>query len=241
MSSNSHQELLVSYHKLQQTVGWIALLMPIVVRVLAFAYDKIFTTNSISAYYYTDLRDVFVGSLVVGGLLLAFFRTDDRKDRWIAIIAGLSAIGIALFPMDIAAGVLVSPDTANAEAEAKLVQALRAGPHGPLGYHFVFVGVFFLLTFYLVTFRFRANTPANPSRQKQQRNGVYVVCGGLMGLAFIWIGILWHLGKQSSIFWPETLAVMAFAAAWLVKGQLVLKDRHGPASHSRPSTQAGVA
>ena len=115
MSSNSHEELLVSYHKLQQTVGWIALLMPIVVRVLAFAYDK------------------------------------------------------------------------------------------------------------------------------QQRNGVYVVCGGLMGLAFIWIGILWHLGKQSSIFWPETLAVMAFAAAWLVKGQLVLKDRHGPASHSRPSTQAGIA
>ena len=62
MSSNGHEELLVSYHKLQQTVGWIALLMPIVVRVLAFAYDKIFTTNSISAYYYTELRDVFVGS-----------------------------------------------------------------------------------------------------------------------------------------------------------------------------------
>jgi hypothetical protein len=182
MSSNGHQELLVSYHKLQQTVGWIALLMPIVVRVLAFAYDKIFTTNSISAYYYTDLRDVFVGSLVVGGLLLAFFRTDDRKDRWIAIIAGLSAVGIALFPMDIAAGVLASPDTANAEAEAKLVQALREGPHGPLGYHFVFVGVFFLLTFYLVTFRFRANTPANPTRQKQQRNGSTLCAAASWGL-----------------------------------------------------------
>jgi hypothetical protein len=26
------------------------------------------------------------------------------------------------------------------------------------------------------------------------------------------------------IFWPETLAVVAFAAAWLVKGQAILKD-----------------
>jgi len=240
MASSGNQQLLVSYHKLQQTVGWIALLMPIAVRVLAFAFERIFTTNSISAYYYTDLRDVFVGSLVVGGLLLAFFRTDDRKDRWIAVVAGLSAIGIGLFPMDIAAGVLTSPDTANPDSEAKLVQALRDGTHGPLGYHFVFVGAFFLLTFYLVTFRFRANTPPNPTDQKRQRNGVYLVCGALMGLAFIWIGILWHLGKQSSIFWPETLAVMAFAAAWLVKGQLVLKDRQGPASTRRPPAEVGV-
>ncbi|HEU5293571.1 MAG TPA: hypothetical protein VFU71_02165 [Burkholderiaceae bacterium] len=116
--------MLVSYHKLQQTVGWIALLMPIAVRVLALVFDHVFTTNSISAYYYTSLRDVFVGSLVVGGLLLAFFRTDDPKDRWLAIVAGLAAIGIALFPMDIAAGVLSSPDTANTDNEGKLVQAL---------------------------------------------------------------------------------------------------------------------
>jgi len=231
MSSNSNQQLLVSYHKLQQTVGWIALLMPIVVRLLAYAFNRIFTTNSISAYYYTSQRDLFVGALVVGGLLLAFFRTDDHKDRWIAFIAGLAAIGIALFPMDIAAGVLVSPDTANPESEAKLVQALKSGPHGPLGYHFLFVGVFFLLTFYLVTFRFRSNTPPNPTHQKRQRNGVYLVCGGLMGLAFVWIGVLWVLDKQSSIFWPETLAVMSFAAAWLVKGQLLLKDRTEPAAN----------
>ncbi|HEU5293572.1 MAG TPA: hypothetical protein VFU71_02170 [Burkholderiaceae bacterium] len=95
--------------------------------------------------------------------------------------------------------------------------------------------MFFLLTFYLVTFRFRANTLMNPTPQKKQRNHVYRICGWLMGLAFVWIGILWHLGKQHSIFWPETLAVMAFAAAWLVKGQLVLKDRSQPAPDREPA------
>lgn len=236
MATNPDQQLLISYHKLQQTVGWIALLMPLTVRLLAYVFDEVFTTNSISAYYYTSLRDVFVGSLVVGGVLLAFFRTDRPHDRWAAIVAGIAAIGIALFPMDIAAGVLSSPATTNADSEAKLVMALIDGPHGPLGYHFCFVGAFFVLTFYLVTFRFAANTPAQPTPQKRQRNTVYRVCGWLMGLAFVCIGVLWFLDRQRSIFWPETVAVMAFAAAWLVKGQLVLKDRREPTA-GRLATQ----
>lgn len=224
------REVLVSYHRLQQTVGWIALLMPAGVRLAAFFGEGIFTTNSISAYYYTDMRDVFVGALVAGGMVLAFFRSNDprdawsRCDAWAARIAGLAAVGIALFPMDIAAGVLRSPATANAQSEGRMIEGLRSGVHGPIGYHFVFVATFFVLCFYLVVFAFRANTPAQPTRRKLQRNKVYVACGLLMGAAFLWIGALWLLDRQASIFWPETIAVVAFAAAWLVKGQLVLKD-----------------
>ncbi len=224
MTVGIQRPLLISDHALQQTVGWIALLMPVTVRVLALAFDRIWTTNSISAYYYTSLRDVFVGSLVVGGLVLAFFRTGRLWDRWATVVAGVSAIGIALFPMNIAASSIASPQTATPDSEARLIDALQHGPHGPLGYHVYFVGAFFLLAFYLVTFGFRVNTPANPTPQKLRRNRVYVICGCLMGIAFCWIGVLWHLKNESSIFWPETLAVMSFAGAWLVKGQLVLKD-----------------
>ena len=220
----SDKDLLISYHKLQQTVGWIAFLMPIAVRLIAYLSQGIFTTNSISAYYYTNTRDVFVGALVAGGIVLAFFRSEHRCDCWLAIVAGLAAIGIALFPMDVATGILHSSATATSESEQMLVQALRTGVHGPVGYHFIFVTLFFVTTFYLVAFRFRANTPPAAGDRKKQRNTVYVVCGGLMGLAFVWIGILWLLDRQGSIFWPETLAVMSFACAWLVKGQLVLKD-----------------
>ena len=42
--------------------------------------------------------------------------------------------------------------------------------------------------------------------------------------AFIAIGILAFENKGASIFWPETVAVVAFAVAWLVKGQTILKD-----------------
>jgi hypothetical protein len=227
MSTANH--LLISERALQQSVGWIAFLMPVSVRLLAFlSPDQVWTTNSISAYYYSSARDIFVGALVVGGVVMAFFDTGHRRDRWISILAGASAIGIALFPMKISIGVLRSPGTFLPDDETKLVAALLHAPHGPLGYHFIFVAAFFVLTFYLVTFRFRANTPSLPTQQKCTRNKVYIACGTLMAVAFAWIAILELNGQQQSIFWPETLAVMAFSAAWLVKGQLVLKD--GPAA-----------
>src|SRR5205085_10844552 len=146
---HSERDLLISYHKLQQTVGWIALLMPASVRLVAFFAEGIFTTNSISAYYYTDLRDVFVGSLVAGGLVLAFFRAGDPHDgwdrcaAWAARLAGLAAVGIALFPMDIRTGVIAFPGTLSADSERTMVEALRSGVHGPVGYHFIFVTAFF--------------------------------------------------------------------------------------------------
>ena len=45
-----------------------------------------------------------------------------------------------------------------------------------------------------------------------------------MFFAFAAIGVLVLTTKGSSIFWPETVAVVAFALAWLVKGQTFLKD-----------------
>ena len=96
---------------------------------------------------------------------------------------------------------------------------------GIRGYHFLFVGTFFALSFYLVYFRFDAFTPVVPTAQKVKRNKIYKVCGAAMLCAFVAIGVLAFLRKEASIFRPETVAVMAFAIAWLVKGRMVLKDQ----------------
>jgi len=43
-------------------------------------------------------------------------------------------------------------------------------------------------------------------------------------ISFLVIGYIAATNKGGSIFWPESIAVAAFAIAWLVKGRLVLKD-----------------
>ena len=88
----------------------------------------------------------------------------------------------------------------------------------------MFVATFFSLCFYLVYFRFDAFTPQPPTKQKVARNKIYKVCGVVMLVAFVAIGILALANKPASIFWPETVAVGAFAVAWLVKGRIVLKE-----------------
>jgi hypothetical protein len=98
--SDQNKEFVVSYLTLRKMIGWVGLLMPITVRLGALIFEHIRTTDSISAYYYTGMRDVFVSTLILVGVLLACYRTPARRDNVLATVAGLAAIGIGLFPMD---------------------------------------------------------------------------------------------------------------------------------------------
>jgi hypothetical protein len=212
-------QYVVSYLTLRQMIGWVGLLMPFAVRIGARYFEHIFTTDSISAYYYTGQRDVFVSTLVLTGVLVACYRTPATRDNVIATIAGLAAIGIGLFPID----------PTFAPAILQKYPAMIGGAcyvnRGLLGFHFLFVATFFALTFYLVYFRFSAFTPTAPTAQKVMRNKIYKWCGLGMLAAYLAIGALAIFAKGASVFWPETVAVVSFGAAWLVKGQTILKDR----------------
>lgn len=218
--NNSEKSYVISYFTLRQLTGLAGLLMPIIVRTGAYIFENIYSTDSISAYYYTGMRDVLTATLVLVGALLACYRSEVWYDNVIAIVAGLAAIGIGLFPMD---------PTYAAEIILKYPGIIGDQCYlnrGLLGYHFIFVTIFFSLSFYLVYFSFSAFTPKNPTKQKLIRNKFYKACGMVMLISFLAIGYIAATTKGGSIFWPESVAVGAFAIAWLVKGQLFLKDVH---------------
>src|SRR5262245_250387 len=94
------EQLVISYLTLRQLIGCAGLLMPIAVRLGALLFEGIQSTSSISAYYYTGMRDVFVSTCVLVGALLGCYRTTDWRDNIAAVVAGIAAIGIGLFPVD---------------------------------------------------------------------------------------------------------------------------------------------
>lgn len=98
---DEEEKFYLSYMSLRMAIGWVGLVMPFVVRAGAFAIQGIWSPATISAYYYTGMREVFVGTLVLVGALLMCYRTPDRQDTLLGILTGLAAIGIALFPMDV--------------------------------------------------------------------------------------------------------------------------------------------
>src|SRR5271166_5342048 len=83
---------------LRQIVGWIGTLLPIVLLVGNAVTSSTPRPDSISGYYYTDMRNILVGSLCALGVFLVAYLGYDDVDRWITNIAGFAAIGVAFCP-----------------------------------------------------------------------------------------------------------------------------------------------
>ena len=83
---------------LRQFVGWIGTLLPIVLLVGVAISSTQARPDSMSGYYYTDMRNVFVGGLCALGAFLGAYDGYDQVDRWITNIAGFGAIGVAFCP-----------------------------------------------------------------------------------------------------------------------------------------------
>ena len=213
-------ELIVSYLTLRKAVGIIGLLMPIIVRVGAYFFDKIPSHTSISAYYYTSMRDVFVGSLAAIGVFLFCYRGPSAQDNFLTNVAGACAVAIGLLPTEVEYHPLVL-----ARFPQLLTDACYRN-HGPLGFHIYVVGAFFLIISYLTIFRFtKPSQPITDPERKRSRNRVYIACGIVMVICIVLVVVIKLRDFTSSIFWPESVAIFAFAVAWLTKGHAILKDR----------------
>ncbi len=204
--------LVLSYLSLRKAVGIIGSALPFVL-----AFGKILLQGpgiqgSISSYYYTDMRNVFVGSLCAIGVFLMSCRGYDRKDEIAGRLACVFAIGVALFP--------TTPDM-DATSGDKLIGSL----------HLSFAALLFLTLAYFCLALFTKTAPdKNPTRRKLQRNTVYRVCGYTILLCIFLIFVFALppvkalVERLTPVFWLESAAIIAFGMAWLIKGETILKD-----------------
>jgi hypothetical protein len=217
--------LLGSFLALRRAIGVFGLALPVAVSLAAYLLDSTRLQSTISAYYHTASRDLFVGLLAAIGVFLMFYRGYDRADAVASRLSGLAAIGVALFP--------------TTAAGATTAAAVRIGK-----VHLACALVFFCTLAYTSLFLFtrtHADQGRPPTRRKRQRNWIYRMCGGAMVAALIGIGVHWgtaaHPDATSLVFVLESVAIFAFGFSWLVKGETLLKDeaRPGPAATaSRP-------
>jgi hypothetical protein len=143
--------------------------------------------------------------LVALALFLFTYRGYKNKyywaDRAASITAAVAALVIALFPTAAPAGV-----------PALLWWRPIIGV-----LHHVFAVVLFTMFAVFALWLFRI-TPSGEQfpRDKRWRNRVYLVCGIVIVASIIWAGVAGLNGR--SIFWPESVALVAFSVSWLVKG-----------------------
>jgi hypothetical protein len=95
--------LVLSYLALRKAVGGIALALPFAVAIPWGLLHHAIQT-SISAYYYTGMRNLFVGSLCAVGMFMLCARGYDSLDEIAGILCAICAIGVAFFPTSPADG-----------------------------------------------------------------------------------------------------------------------------------------
>src|ERR1700744_932378 len=89
--------LVISYLLMRVLIGVIAVLLPFALIGINWAIGHGFQ-SSLSSYYYTPMRNLFVGSLCAIGVFLVSYDGYDLADRTITDVAGLCTICIAFFP-----------------------------------------------------------------------------------------------------------------------------------------------
>ena len=213
MNQEPDNRLVVSYLTLRKAIGYLAVALPFVLYFggkLLYAHGM---QNSISSYYHTEMRDVFVGVLCSIGVFMVAYKGHERKDDIAGDLACLFAVGVAFFP--------TTPD--NPAHHEKLIAI----------FHTVFASLFFLTLSYFSLYLFRKTDPNKPpTQQKLNRNKVYRVCGYTMlgALALIpLLGLLPNgaaaaIKKINPIFWLELIAIEAFGVSWMTKGEAILQD-----------------
>jgi len=232
MSQEAH---VMSYLAVRRALGLLGLALPIVL----YAYARPFGYGmqpSISEFYHTQMGDVVVGSLVAIGVFLIAYKGYPRlpgerlSDQVVSSVAGLAAIGVALFP------VLPPAFTDCAAAgtfpvEGAPVQGIVAHWCAFAWIHFASAMVFFLALAAFCFFLFPRGDQTADGRVdwRGTKNRLYLVCGVLLilSIAALLIYALVPSGTKSTlragnyIFWWETVGVVAFATSWLAKGRIL--------------------
>jgi hypothetical protein len=244
---------------LRQVVGWIGTLLPIVLIVGNAISSTTPRPDSMSGYYYTDMRNIFVGALCALGVFLVAYDGYDDVDRWVTNIAGGGAIGVALCPTKpavCAAGTTACP--------ASSVARLSTSQQVVGDIHLFFAAVTFVaLGLMALRFAKAGETPPGQGtlatlgdalgfgKPVGSQSGEYhgddpvYHASGITILSCVILAALSNLLPASvNAHWPllfifEAVAVFAFGVSWFTKGRTMqaVQSRlgiSGPAA--RPTT-----
>jgi len=207
-----------TFRRIRKAIGWLAISLPVSLVILPLI--PIFKTNiqnSISYYYYTNLREVFTGVLCAVSLFLIRYKGFEdpvfwKNDNKMTNLAGIMAMGVALVP--------TNPNSCSEKIYTIIPFCINF-----LGViHYLFATVFFvilaIISYVIFTIGQKENKQIPLSLLNE--NNIYKICGIAIIVFASMIpicDILNFFPKATLVL--EGLALTAFSTSWLVKGRFL--------------------
>ncbi len=221
MPQAKRDEIILSYHRVRRALGYLGLVFPVLLIVGGLITEgKILP--SISDYYFSPLRDLMVGALAVIGMFLIAYKGHSPEDRdfisdnLLGNLAGLGAIGLAIFPNR------AHSDGIETFFHAVLDDRVAIGLHVLSSFVFLMAIAVFCLS------KFCRTHSAGHRR-------IYRLCGWVIigtGVAAIIASGIRATNVMEArafvqdwclIFWFEAVGIWAFGLSWLTKGRADLR------------------
>jgi hypothetical protein len=214
-----------SYIIIGALVGIIGVLLPFVFIIgeAFFLRGGVHVRGSISAYYHTSMRDMFVAGLCVTGFLLATYRSSEvrKPEFWLSLGAGVAVIGVVFFPTG-RPGLAENAQRCGTTPEPVGCSAVQQyfGEVTVAAFHFGFA-LAFILMLAAISFVF-ARHPGNKASKLQ------IICGLTIVAAVLGVVIgelndfaVWEL---TALYLGEVISVWAFAVSWLAESRRAWRE-----------------
>lgn len=201
-----------SSKKILLTTGILGMFFPIILTIGTQFFECRELQNAISTYYYTNMRDFFVGILFAIGITFFCYNGYDKYDRIASWFATVSIICIAVFP------------TNN---ESTCLFGLKSNLSTTSGLlHNISATTLFITLAVMCLFLFTKSNQF-PTEEKKIRNKIYKTCGIIIFSSLIFLALYMNtnllrlqFGHWKPVFLFESIMLIAFGFAWIVKGDL---------------------
>lgn len=196
---------IIPYFTLRILIGAAGISLPILLVIgKLIAENSLRLEYSISDYYDNSTAgDILVGVLFSLAFFLVSYKGYARIDSITANLGCAFALGVALFPT-------TSKNTLIHYA------------------HFAFAFLLFSVFIFFSLYLFRKSVP-HPTKQKKNRNRVYLVCGILMILCILGIAVSQIFEVDPNlhlVFWLESIALVSFGFSWITKAEVLFHDEN---------------
>lgn len=187
-----------------------------------------FPRGSLSSYFYSGMREIFVGALSATAVFLVTYKVAERHlDNTLSSLAGVAVLGVAVFPTTTSRAVELTP------LQERWGESLVGGIHYASAA--VFIGSLAVISFF---FGVREGArPARPGKRSPRfwRNYHWACAGGIAAaIAFIVVAELIGWPPKSLLI-GQWAAVWGFGASWLMKGlelDILRRSKPRPAASS---------
>jgi uncharacterized membrane protein YiaA len=209
----------LSFVNLRRLIGILGMATPLICYIGGLFFQGLPLQSSISAYYYTNVRDIFVGIMSSVGIFMISYRGYEHIDDLISSLTAACSFGIAVFPC--ALSTVSNSRVGFFQLQLPVSNIL----------HGLFSAGFFLLLAVNSIFLFTlSDKTKEKTRRKKIRNAIYIICGIVILIALAGIGLLnflytpAELDTKIILFILETILLESFGISWLIKGRTLLRD-----------------